>query len=209
MEAFSSDLSSSKLFLSPADSVGERCGQYISQLSQLVEAYAPLQTLVLTSCQSAPWYSTEIASEKTKRCKFERCWRKSQLYIDRRLFEDPCELVRNMLKNVKQSYCSSIISENASDQKAFFNNVDRLLYRWTDRQYPSGESSLELCNNFSDFLVNKITKIRTELANFSTDDIVLSFTEQLDTLRFDTMLDCFIFTTETELHGLILKSAAY
>ena len=60
-----------------------------------------------------------------------------------------------------------------------------------------------------DFLVNKITKIRTELANFSTDDIVLSFTEQLDTLRFNTMLDCFIFTTETELRGLILKSAAY
>ena len=101
MEAFRSDLSSSKLFLSPADSVGELCDQYHSQLSQLVEAYAPLRTRVLTSRPSAPWYSIEIASEKTKRRKFERCWRNSQLHIDRQLFEDQCELVRNMVKNAK------------------------------------------------------------------------------------------------------------
>ena len=161
---------------------------------------------MLTSRPSAPWYSIEIASEKTKRRKLERCWRKSQLHIDQ-LFEDQCELVRNMVKKAKQSYYSSIISENASDQKALFNTVDRLLYRKTDRQYPSCESSLELCNNFSDFFVNKITKIRTELPTFSTDDIVLSFTEQLDSPRFNTALDCFIPTTETELRGLILKSA--
>ena len=166
MDAFHSDLSSSKLFLSPADSVGELCDQYNSQLSQLVEAYAPLRTRVLTSHPSAPWYSTEIASEKTKRRKFERRWRKSQLHIDHQLFEDQCILVRNMVKNAKQSYYSSIISENALDQKALFNTVDRLLYHRTDRQYPSCESSLELCNNFSDFFVNKITKIQTELPTF-------------------------------------------
>ena len=55
--------------------------------------------------------------------------------------------------------------------------------------------------------MNKITKIRAELPNFSPDDIVLSFTEQLDSPRFNTALDCFIPTTETELRGLILKSA--
>ena len=55
--------------------------------------------------------------------------------------------------------------------------------------------------------MNKITKIRTELPTFSTDDIVLSFTEQLDSPRFNTALDCFIPTTETELRALILKSA--
>lgn len=55
MEAFRSDLSS-KLFLSPADSVVELCDQYHSLLSQLVEAYAPLRTRVLTSRPSVPWY---------------------------------------------------------------------------------------------------------------------------------------------------------
>ena len=35
----------------------------------------------------------------------------------------------------------------------------------------------------------------------------MSFTEQLDSPRFNTALDCFIPTTETELRGLILKSA--
>ena len=83
--------------------------------------------------------------------------------------------------------------------KALFNTVDRLLYRKTDRQYPSCESSLELCINFSDFFENKITKIRTELPTFSTDDIVSSFTEQLESPRFNTALDCFIPTTETEI----------
>ena len=112
-----------------------------------------------------------------------------------------------MAKKAKQSYYSSIISENVSDQKALFITVDRLLYRKTVRQYPSCESSLELSDNFSDFFVNKITKIRTELPTFSTDDIALSFTEQLDSPQFNTALDCFIPATETELRGLILKSA--
>ena len=73
MEAFCSDIASSKLFLSPADSVGDLCDQYHSQLSQLVDVHAPLQTRVLTSRPSTPWYSIEIAAEKTKRRKLERC----------------------------------------------------------------------------------------------------------------------------------------
>ena len=88
-----------------------------------------------------------------------------------------------MMKQAKTRYYSYIISENASDQKALFNTIDRLLYRKTERQYPSCDSTLELCNNFSDFFVNKIAKIRTELPAFSTDDSALSFIIQLDSPR--------------------------
>ena len=195
MEAFCSDLASSKLFLSPADSVGDLCDQYHSR------------TRVLTSRPSAPWHSIEIAAAKTKRRKLERCWRKSQLHIDRQLLEDQCELVMVTVKQAKTRYYSCIISENASDQKALFNIVNRLLYRKTERQYPSCDSTLELRNNFSDFFVNKIAKIRTELPTFSTDDSALSFTIQLDIPRFNTALDSFIPTTETEVRGLICKTA--
>ena len=162
---------------------------------------------MLTSRPSAPWYLIEIAAAKTKRRKLEMCWRKSQLHIDRQLFEDQCELVRVMVKQSKTRYYSCIISENASDQKALFNTVDRLLYRKTERKYLSCDSTLELCNNFSDFFVNKIAKIRTELPTFTTDDSALSFTIQLDIPRFNTALDSFIPTTETEVRGLICKTA--
>ena len=67
--------------------------------------------------------------------------------------------------------------------------------------------AIGLCNNFSDFFVNKIAKKRTELPTFSTDDSALSFTIQLDIPRFNTALDSFIPTTETEVRGLICKSA--
>ena len=109
------------------------------------------------------------------------------------------------MKQAKMRYYSCIISENASDQKALFNTIDRQLYGRTERQHPSCNSTLELCNNFSDFFVNKITKIRAELSTFSTDDSALSFTQQFDSPRFNTALDCLIPTTETEVRGLIRK----
>ena len=87
-EAFRCDLASSPFFSSPTNSATELCDQYFTELSQLVDAHAPLRKHVLTIQSSAAWFSSEIDSEKSKRRRFERRWRKSQLHTDRQLFEE-------------------------------------------------------------------------------------------------------------------------
>ena len=81
---------------------------------------------MLTLRSSAPWYLSEIDSEKFKRHKLERHWRKSWLHIDRQLSDEQCEKVRTMVKQAKRTYYSTITSENACNQKVLFNTIDCL-----------------------------------------------------------------------------------
>ena len=112
-----------------------------------------------------------------------------------------------MVKQAKRTYYSSIITKNASNQKVLFNTIDRLLHRKTERLYPSCDSTQELCNNFSDFFVNKITTIRSELPSFQADDNTLSSIQQLDSPRFNCVLERFAPATDSEVSGLLRKSA--
>ena len=81
-------------------------------------------------------------------------------------------------------YYSCIISENASDEHELISSaVDRLLYLKTERHTSVMRLDYRAMHNFSDFFVNKIAKIRTELPTFSTDDSALSFTIKLFLLR--------------------------
>ena len=68
-----------------------------------------------------------------------------------------------MIKKAKTTYYTSIISNNAHNQKVLFKTVDKLLHRKPEKQYPAASSTIELANKFADFFSNKITTIRNEL----------------------------------------------
>ena len=68
-----------------------------------------------------------------------------------------------MIKKAKTTYYTSIISNNAHNQKVLFKTVDKLPHRKPEKQYPAASSTIELANKFADFFSNKITTIRNEL----------------------------------------------
>ena len=61
---FRNNVMASTLFSSPACNVNDLCDQYDSELSKVVDVYAPLKTRFVISRPSAPWCSEEIAAEK-------------------------------------------------------------------------------------------------------------------------------------------------
>lgn len=67
------------------------------------------------------------------------------------MYVDQCRTVNKILKEVKVSYHSSIISENALDSKILFDTVDKLLHHKVKKRYPTASSTIELTNNFTDF----------------------------------------------------------
>ena len=84
--------------------MNDLCDQYDSELSKVVDVYAPLKTRFVISRPSAPWYSEEIAAEKRKCRKLERCWCKSGTEADKLQYSDQCSRVRKLLKSSKMSY---------------------------------------------------------------------------------------------------------
>ena len=96
-------------------------------------------------------------SKKRNRTKLERCWGVSWLGIDRQLYVRQCETVNAMIKNAKRTYYSSIIFNNAHNQKVLFSTVDKLLHRKPEKCYPSASSKTELVNKFADFFYKIVT----------------------------------------------------
>ena len=116
----------------------------------------------LIEFNSSPWYNEEIGKEKRKRRKLERRWRASRLYTVY-IYVQQCEIVNAMIKNAKTTYFSSVISNNAHNQKVLFNMVDKLLHRKPEKRYLTTSSTAELMDKFADFFSNKITTIREEI----------------------------------------------
>ena len=76
---FQHDIVNSALYSSPKTVLAELSDQYDSVLSSILDKHAPLQTKTVIQRPAAPWYSEEIATEKTQRRKLERRWRHSGL----------------------------------------------------------------------------------------------------------------------------------
>ena len=140
-----------------------RINKYENTLKETLQKHAPLKRRLITLCPLSPWYNEETGKDKRKRRKLERRWRTSGLCIDRQLCVKQCEVVNTMIKNVKTTYYTSVISNNAHNQKVLCETVDQLLQRNPKKQYPAASSTIELTNKFADFFSNKITAIRNEL----------------------------------------------
>ena len=91
----------------------------------------------MTIRPSAAWYSPEVAEQKRKRRGLERKWLKTGLVVDRENYVYQCRVVTNLIDNLKSSYYTSIIRENAGHQKVLFKTVSKLLQKKTVRRYSS------------------------------------------------------------------------
>ena len=104
-------------------SYNEACGlleEYERTLRNLQDT--PLKRRTITLRSPSPWYDEDIGKAERKRRKLERRWRASRLSVNRQTCVEQCLVVDNMLKKAKASYYSSIISENASNQKVLFSS---------------------------------------------------------------------------------------
>ena len=179
---FQHDIVNSALYSSPKTVLAELSDQYDLVLSAILDKHAPLQTKTVIQRPAAPWYSEEIATEKTQRRKLERPWRYSGLLTDRQTYVTQCLLLKNLIFTTKMDYYSSLIDDAGSDSKALFRNINRLLHRKPDKLYLSCTSASDLANNFANFFTEKIATIKEQLVSRVTfsPTVTLFDTPKLD-----------------------------
>lgn len=98
-----------------------RIDKYENTLIETLQQHATRKRRIITLRPQTPWYNNEIAKDKRNRRKIEHRWRVSRLYIHRQLYVRQCETVNAMIKNAKTTYNSSIIFNNAHNQKVLFS----------------------------------------------------------------------------------------
>ncbi len=163
LKSFSQDILSSPLHSNRENTLECLVNQYQNVLSDILDKHAPLRTKVVTIRPSAQWYTPDIDDEKRKRRQLERKWKSSGLHTDQDAFLMQSYKVDEMIFVSKKTFYNSVISDNPKDQKTLFRVVDKLLHRNSQTPLPSHDSMNVLVDQFANFFVDKIAKIRESL----------------------------------------------
>ena len=163
-ESFNIRITSSGLLNMDDDtSLSALVNNYDTVLCGILDELAPVKTRSIIVHPNALWYNDEIADAKKKRRRLERKWRSNRLDCNRANYLAQCDVVNKMLHKAREEYYSTIIRDNAHDQKVLFQTVEKLLQKSSDRRYPLANSDRELADAFADYFVTKIDGVRQDV----------------------------------------------
>jgi len=178
VESFSKDINSSTLLtFSDHEDISDLINQYESVLASTLDHHAPIKERVVTLRPCEPWYTEDIKAEKAKRRRLERKWRETRLTVDRQIYVEQCNLVRDLSKTTKNEFFADLISENKFNQKILFSTFKKLSNMKSDPIFPTSSSADQLANSFADFFEEKIQTIQ---AGFDEDNDCESLYSSLD-----------------------------
>ena len=171
-------------------------------MSSLIDKHAPLHSKSIVLRPSCSWYSNNLHEEKHLKRKLERKWRQSKLTVDHQIYRNQCATVNKSLKHAREIHYTDKIQSCGRDQKSIYKVTNQLLGKKNEVILPSHSSSNELAQDFSEFFVNKIEGIRSNISSQTKSNS--------DTLVMENSKERFLeFTpaSEKEVAEIISKSA--
>lgn len=200
------DIESSPTLQTTEGGVDDLVAAFNSGIIDLMDKHAPLQTKVITKRPNAPWYTEELREAKQKRRKAERQWRRTKLTVHQQIYKDQCRQVGLLLVQAKKNYYSDKIAECGTDHKQLFRLTKNLMGQNGDTILPSCSSEKILSNNFSNYFLNKIKTIRSNISTVNSRDNSNSLALAAD-IPFDgEALTQLTLTTEEEVRKIITNS---
>ncbi|KAK6182932.1 hypothetical protein SNE40_010504 [Patella caerulea] len=118
--------------------------------------------------------------------------------IDRRLYRSVRNNANKLIEKTKSDHYISLINDNKKSRKPLFSTLNNLLGKPQDVVHPRGPD-LEVANNFSNYFIDKISKIRSELSPTESN-------EPQDEPFYGNKFHLFRNLTELELKKIILSS---
>ena len=111
-----------------------------------------------------------------------------------RAFTRECNRYNRMLDYNKRHYLVTKVNEANKDSKQLFRALNSILGNKNEKPLPTGTTNSQLAEDFADFLLNKINKIREGFTNIPAYQL-----RQLDTPK----LNKFTLVTQGQLEKII------
>ena len=200
VESFKRDIKSSFELNQSHKSIDSLVHSYNTHLSQLREKHAPLITKTITLHPHAPWFNQEMHEAKHARRVLEKKYKQSGLQIDRLIFNDHCIRMRKISASTKQLFYKDKLESCKNERGNMFTIANELLGKKREHTYPDDLSDSEISTKFSNFFVDKIKRIRSDLDNAS--DITCS--EFSNNVTVQSSLSTFASVSSEEMR-LIIK----
>ena len=145
MSDFRSDLKSTSFVKSPADAVVDLYEQYIRDLGNAFDRYAPLISR-LTNKDSADWMSDDYRRAKSLKCQFERTWCRAKNPLNRSLLHHQITWCNALVNRDKADYYNKLISNSSHDSRRLWCKLHKTLNRVSDATLPSHDSGKSLAD---------------------------------------------------------------
>ena len=212
-DLFASELTKS---LANIDFTGDFCNtvtSYNKALSTLIDDHAPEITKIVKVVNKAPWFNDEYRILRQQRRKAERRFRHSKLEVDRLRFVELRKMCTQTSFRMKKQYFRSMIDMHANNSKMLYSFINRLTDKGQPYCLPSNTDDRTLANDFSQFYVDKIDKIRKSIDDNRSSNNILDSSHSSISLSVNSscddsgqFLNVFSPTNVDELKKIIVKS---
>ena len=109
------------------------------------------------------WYNEELHSQKQTVRHREKIWRKYHQDHQWTAYKKARNKYRLMLRSTRESCLHTEILKNKGNAKALYNIISNLSGNRVENPLPPSNDNSKLAQTFSNFFMEKITKIRNEL----------------------------------------------
>ena len=148
-----------------------------TNLRTALDSVAPLKLKKVLAKQKAPWRNDEIIQLKRSCRRSERTWRKTKLQVHFDILKDLLSAFNKAIRNARKDHFSKLISTNSNNSRVLFSTIDSLI-----NPAPKVDDSVfstTKCEEFATYFTDKITNIRTSIAQ-----------EKTNVLPFDPLPPC-------------------
>ena len=135
---------------------------FTSFIETTLDKHAPMRECIKTVRSNQPWFDEDAKKLKLQRRLAGKHWLKSRTTADKThyMYINKCYLQH--FYQSKKSYMNTQLESNNNNSKMLFQILQQLTKGQHDNPLPDCSSHEELANNFADFFINKIEKIRSQ-----------------------------------------------
>ena len=138
--------------------------QFESILKSLLDNHVPIKTKLMPLQKPTPWFTEEVKKLKQIMQRREKIWRKYKLDSTWIVFKVARNRYKNALREAKLLVVSEKVVECGTDTCKLYSLVNSLTGATITNPMPDNKGSdEELADQFSEFFMDKVTKIRQGL----------------------------------------------
>jgi len=203
-DAFSKDLESKMcdIALEKYANVNDLLTDYNQGCQNVLDQHAPLSTKTRLVRNRPSWYDDDVADARRERRRHERKWRKNGTDANRDQYLKSKLNVKEKIITAKKVYYSDKL--NTCSAKDLNKTVNELLNK-NERALPDTEHPADLADDFGNFFVGKVSKIRDEVDNMSSGDNSTGSLDYIESPPVKHQFPAFRKVADDELLDIINK----
>ena len=134
--------------------------KFVDTAEMALNTHAPVKEKTITVREKNPWYGENLIEQKRTCRDRERIWKRYPQEHTWKALKVERGKYRKMLRKAKQDSISEKVIECGRDLKQLYKLVEHLTGTKADNPLTCRSSNEDLANEFADFIISKIRKIR-------------------------------------------------